>query len=210
MSFDKKTRISASSLLLRLGLLTLGFGLLSAASCNGKQQPVAPEVEAEAEEALAYNDLGEPIVPIDGVSDCRQSAILLPFTMTVKGDVRDCDNCSKELDIEIHFDEVDMPDPVLELRPSPSTRLDFGALQMTIKVPERAGTVTQKIRISGDSPSVDFVIRSKGDGFAFEMNESFPPKRAVQPLRDVKKRRALPFPIDVAGQPLDEGIELKH
>lgn len=211
-----KRQSTHSILGLRLALLCLSFGLLTAASCNNNKHAVEADavpsdvVVASADVAHEVNALGEPIVPIVGESDCEHSAIMLPFTMVVVGDANDCQNCTKELQIEVTFNDVDMPDPILELMLSPTTSLDFGALKMTIKTPSEPGVVVQKIRISGDSPSVDMVLRTAGEGFAFEMQETFPPKRELHPQSALPQRRALPAPIEVAGQPITEGIELRH
>lgn len=215
MGMHPKKRSILSPLGLRLALLCLAFGLLTASSCNNNRRAVEADGAADVKADVVasnyeVNALGEPIVPVDGKSDCEQSAIMLPFTMVVVGDEKDCKNCTKELSIEVSFSDVNMPDPVLELTLSPTTALEFGALKMTIKVPKVPGTVVQKIRISGDSPSVEMLMRMTGDGFAFEMHESFPPKQQLQPQSLLNPRRALPAPIEVAGQRLDEGIELRH
>lgn len=169
----------------------------SVAGCSSNQQ--TPN-EASCSAAIAENDQAAAV-------NAQAPAVVMPFELRIEGSDAG-DNTRIRVFVTYRYD-VDA-EPTLALKTNPPHGV-IGSPQVSLKTGAKNTEIAKEFIVTGKNPEVEAVVRYETNGFAAEIRESYPTtyakKRALEPAKD--SRSPLPAPIDIDGQAITHGVEVK-
>ena len=133
--------------------------------------------------------------------------MVLPFEIGISEVETDADGVVT-LEIQVDSKSVMQATPVLVLETGETGALVDTPVQMPLEDLLSQTRTVKKIRISGQNPSIVARVRLVGPGFGVEVHESWPGGMQLQ-HREIDTRTELPAPIEVEGQTITRGVEVK-
>ena len=133
------------------------------------------------------------------------NAVELPFTFSLSGKKSE-EHTIVTLQIDYRYI---LPDaPVLTITPHGDTKLSNMRLVSTLEMPDKPGTVTKELFLTGTDPRVDISIEQKADFMVVELHESWPPEKKTRDLSSEPVMEDLPAQIEVEGTPVYRGVDV--
>lgn len=133
--------------------------------------------------------------------------MVLPFEIGISEVETDADGVVT-LEIQVDSKSVMQATPVLVLETGETGALVDTPVQMPLEDLLSQTRTVKKVRISGQNPSIVARVRLVGPGFGVEVHESWPGVMQLQ-HREIDTRTELPAPIEVEGQTITRGVEVK-
>ena len=133
--------------------------------------------------------------------------MVLPFEIGISEVETDADGVVT-LEIQVDSKSVMQATPVLVLETGETGALVDTPVQMPLEDLLSQTRTVKKIRISGQNPSIVARVRLVGPGFGVEVHESWLGVMQLQ-HREIDTRTELPAPIEVEGQTITRGVEVK-
>ena len=178
---------------LMLRFLSLCICLLLACGCSTQKNEPDANV---ASDSVVAEDAGT-----------SQASVVLPFEIGINEVETDADGVVT-LEVQVDTKSVMQATPVLVLEAGENDTLVDTPVQMPLEDLRSQTTTVKKIRISGPHPSIVASVRLVGPGFGVEVHESWPNVAQMQ-RREIDTRTELPAPIEVEGQTITRGVEVK-